>query len=142
MQGFFDSETEDFDFQGACEYLREIRSLSANKIEKEYCSFVAEVFNKTLIKETRTINDNVKYNHKYKLPRGEEVCRKVFLMAYGFSKDDFDNCSSLRKLSGNGRIAYEKNFTSYTDAYLPDMTYFEVANMFLSNTHETGNISM
>ena len=97
------------------------------------------MFNKTLAKETRDCNDKEKYHHEYKLPRGQEVCRKVLLMAYGFSKDDFDNCSSLRKQSGNGRITFQKHFTSYTDSYIPDMTYFEVADSFVANTKETGN---
>lgn len=116
-----------------------MRSLRDNKNDQEYCAFVAEMFNKTFVKESRDLNGKLKYHHEYKLPRGEEVCRKVFLMSYGFSKDDFDTCSALRKQSENGRIAFEKHFTAFNDSHIPDMTYFEVANLFVTNTKDTGN---
>ena len=135
---FLDSETEDVNWSHACTYLREIRALSETKNSQELSMFAAEMFNKSVTGEKRMANGELKYEHNFTLPRGQSVCRKVFGMAYGFSKDDLSNCSNLRKLSGNNRIAYKKHFTSYTDGFLSDQTHFEVSDMFLHNVGVIG----
>lgn len=135
---FENSETKDIKVDEACHYLRKIRSLSQFKNKEEYCSFVGEMFNKSVTGEKKMSNGDIKYNHSFQLPDGQDVCRDVFRMAFGFSKDELDNCSKLRKQSSNGRIAFKKHFTSYTDGYLPDNTYHEVDDIFFQNLGHTG----
>ena len=130
------------DLNKACDYLRHCRSYTDNKNKVEFQAFVVEKFKASLVGSVDQKNGNVKNQHKYELPYGDEVCRQVFALCYGFTNFDLDKCSTLHKQSSDGSIVYHKNHMPWDDGYIPDFNHYEAEYIFRSNCNDAGKVKI